>query len=405
LQSQARTHAGGNFRFGSLVPGEYAVFTSPFLDADAPRFDDNATEEDTDASNPAREAAGYAAVYYPDARDPGGLTPITLNAGQTQQIAFTLTQETFHRVSVGIADQPASLGAATVHGSLMDAAGRSLEYRSSYNPRSNSMVAMLPDGNYQMLIATAPSFDLNGPRRQTHRNPSLGVVEFTVAGKPLTVPRVALVEQQPPPIEVNTLGGSTSEERTHEMVVLASQAAGWVDDGMVSAYASGPLNGPLAATYTVPGVYWLHPQLSEKDLCEDSLSAAGAPMAREPVRVAVGGSTPPLTLTLRHDCAQLTLSLPAAVMGFGSGEEPYYTVYVVPDFDFTHDLNELTLRPTSGGSLTVESLTPGRYRVYTFAGPHPLAFHDRAALARLRAQEVTLLPGAKAELTLEVGGK
>jgi hypothetical protein len=401
IASQSKTRANGAFRFGSLIPGEYSVYTTPFLDADAPHFaDDETAAADTPADT--REATGYPSIYFPDAHEPDTQSPIVLAAGQTQQIALTLTPETFHRVSVGVAS--GSLASSRANGSLLDASGRMLEYRASYDAHTNSLIALLPDGNYQMRIATTPQLEMNGPRQRIQQDPSVGMAEFTVSGKPLLVPRVALVPQQPPAIQINTLGGSAStrENRNAEMVVLANPASGWIDDGVVSAYASGPITGPLKATYTIPGAYWLHPQLAEENLCEDSLTAAGAPMGREPVHVAVGGSTPPLTLSLRHDCAQLTLLLPASVMSFAAGEEPYYTVYILPDFDFTHDVNEITLRPTSGESLTVGSLTPGHYRVYTFAGPHPLAYHDRALLAKLPSQEVTLQPAGKAELTLEV---
>jgi len=409
MAGQARTRASGGFRFGNLLPGEYALFTAPLLDSDAPHYTENDSGEST-LPEGTRNAMGYAAIYYPDARDAGGITPLVLAAGQTQQVAFTLAPEPFHRVAIPIANSPSSLGSSSVNGSLMDAGGRSVEYRSHYDAAGNSVVAMLPDGNYQILIATSTQVVHHGVRPQFERNPLLGMTEFTVAGKPLTTAPVALVPQQLPPIQVNQVnnvgaGAPARDDRSHGIEVLSSLTAGWMEDGVIATFASGPLSGPLAATYTVPGAYWLHPLFSGESLCEDSFAAAGASLAREPVHVAVGGSTPPLTLTLRHDCAQLTLHLPASVMSFVAGEEPFYTAWVVPDFDFTHDINQITLRPTSGDSVNVENLTPGRYRVYVFAGPHPLAFHDRAALAQLPSQELTLQPGGQAELTLEVPGR
>jgi len=403
LNGQTKTRAGGNFRFGGLIPGEYAVFTSPFLDSETPALNNGATADDPTAPDQVRQAEGYAAVYAPDGRDPGGLSPLTLTAGQTQQLALTLAEENFHRITVPVV--PAGGSPAPLHGSLADASARSLDYRASYDAASNSMMALLPDGNYQMTITTASGTEMPDTRPGRSRDPLVGQVEFTVAGKPLTLPRVTLHPQHAPSIEVSTLGGAIQEHRNHEVVVLASPASGWIDDGTVLPFASGQLNGSLKGSSTAPGAYWLHPQLSESNLCEDALTVSGASLAREPVHVGTGGTLPSITLSLRHDCAQLTLHLPVLVMGFAAGEEPYYTVYTIPDFDFTHALQEATLRPTSGESLVLEGLTPGRYHVYTFAGPHPLPYHDRAQLEKLHGQEVVLQPGGKMELTLEVPEK
>jgi hypothetical protein len=104
---------------------------------------------------------------------------------------------------------------------------------------------------------------------------------------------------------------------------------------------------------------------------------------------------------LRDDCAQLTLSLPESV-GLSAGEEPYYTVYVVPDFDSTEDVVPQTLRPSTGGRITLTGLTPGNYHVYTFARPVALEYRNPAVLASLPGQAVALAPGAEAELAVEV---
>jgi hypothetical protein len=113
------------------------------------------------------------------------------------------------------------------------------------------------------------------------------------------------------------------------------------------------------------------------------------------------GTTAPLVLSLRDDCAGLTLSLPESV-GVAAGEEPFYTVYVVPDFDSTTDVVPQTLRPSTGGRIKLTGLTPGNYHVFTFDRPMALAYRDPAALASLPGQAITLAPDADAELTIEV---
>jgi hypothetical protein len=114
-----------------------------------------------------------------------------------------------------------------------------------------------------------------------------------------------------------------------------------------------------------------------------------------------------MDLTLRDDCARLTISLPQAGALPAPGEEPSYTAYVVPDFDFTRDLVPLTLRLSTGGIVTLDDLTPGAYHVYTIEGPAPrLEYRNPDVLSSLEkpGQAITLSPGVTSNLVLEVPG-
>ena len=89
-------------------------------------------------------------------------------------------------------------------------------------------------------------------------------------------------------------------------------------------------------------------------------------------------------------------------MGLSAGEELYYLVYAVPDFDSTEDVVPQTLRPSTGGRITLTGLAPGNYHVYSFNHPVALEYRNPAVLAGLRGQTIALAPGGDAELTLEV---
>jgi hypothetical protein len=159
----------------------------------------------------------------------------------------------------------------------------------------------------------------------------------------------------------------------------------------------------MEATWLNPGSYWVHTHIGQKGLCEDSFTGGGASLAREPVILGLNGSVSPMTLTLRDDCASLTLSLPQSLMANAPGEEPFYTAYAVPDFDSTEDVVPVTLRPSSGGTATIEDLTPGNYHVYTFNATARLQYHDRSVLASLPypGQPVTLSAGTTSNLVME----
>jgi hypothetical protein len=407
LHGETKTRSDGRFRFGGLSKGVYTLFTNPWVedvgdDSDTSSSDSSGLTENGGASSLPEHAAGFPAIYYPDAREPGTAGRIPLAAGQDAQVTLNLPEENFHRVTV-----PISASIPKFVSSLKDASGRSLPYSARANMSSHALEALLPDGSYQVLVTSFPEPPTPGVRRHRDDGPYAGLLEFAVEGKPLKTRRVSLGPQRPAPVEVTMLRGGTGTASSSgsEIVVLANLASGWVDDGMASAFASGPVGSPLDATYTVPGSYWLHAQIPQKGFCEGSFTAGGASLAHEPVRVALGGTTAPLSLAVRRDCAELTLRLPATVMAFGTGEEPNYTAWVVPDFDFTQNLTGTTLRPTSGDSVTVSGLTPGNYHVYVFAGPHSLEYHNREALAALKGQAVTLEPEGTAELILEVPGR
>jgi hypothetical protein len=152
-----------------------------------------------------------------------------------------------------------------------------------------------------------------------------------------------------------------------------------------------------------PGSYWIGTQVNDRSLCVGSFTAGGINLAREPLNLALTAAAPPMELTLRDDCAKLALELPQALAAFAPGEEPFYTVYVVPEFDTTAEIPPLTVHPSSGATVTVDGLTPGNYRVYTFERPVRLEYRNPAALAALPlpGQAVALSPGATTNLVLE----
>ena len=128
------------------------------------------------------------------------------------------------------------------------------------------------------------------------------------------------------------------------------QTGGWIGDGMMSSFASGSYSGPLNTSFTQPGTYWVHTNLADKHVCEASLTAGGANLAREPLTLGISGSSAPVTLNLRDDCAR---SRPHTAGGCSrlryANPKNLFTVYVVPDFDTTEHVIEQTLLQSTGG--------------------------------------------------------
>jgi hypothetical protein len=415
-----KTRSDGAFRFGGLPPGVYELYTLPSLDSE----DLNLPVEAGHGN--ATHEWGFATVYYPDARDPSGASKITVEPGATAQANLALAREAFQTVTA-IAVPPQALAGRNFDYAVqvMDISGRALPYPARYDSNAKMVEASLPDGSYRLAITTSPngqSFSIDGESlsvdRQNFTNEFAqrlglasmleGTVDVQVAGQPVTNLRVALTEAPPVQVRLNVQRSAASGQLAPagQFVITAAQAPQSADqmpdEGMVSELAAGQFPGPLTGQPIGPGAYWVHTVSTMGGYCEGSFTAGGANLAREPLLVGQAGVQAPLELTLRDDCARLTVSLPEAIEGMKPGEEKYYTVYAIPDFDSTVDPQAVTLRPSSGGTMTLNGLTPGNYHVYTLAGNASFEYRNPSALAALPSQPVTLSPGATADVVVQV---
>jgi hypothetical protein len=410
--STTKTNSDGGYRFGGLADGVYAVYTEPALESES------ATNLVETGHGGAVAHKGYASQFYPEARDVGGATKIRLRAGDQAQADLFLTLEPFHAVTATVllpagrrsAEAPDQAG-MSFSPEVMDGQGHQLSYIALYDQTTHTVQVNLPDGTYSLLVTVtqAGSAVRAGGGRSasavTESAPLLGQVDFAVAGHAVSDLRIPVSLSRSSTVQVNVLrtAAKPQSQSDNTVTITLSQAGGWIGDGMVSAFAEGNTSGPLEAAFTQPGSYWTHTNLAQKGLCEASFTAGGASLAREPLVVGPSGLAAPLNLTLRDDCASLTLSLPATLAGRVIGEEPFYTVYAVPDFDSTSDVVPQTLRPSTGGTITLTGLTPGNYHVYAFDQPVALEYRSPEAMAALPnpGQAVALSPGTTSSLVVE----
>ncbi len=336
------------------------------------------------------------------------------------QVNLTLSLEPFHTVraevvapaaptSVNSENSPACVAAVT------DLQGHQLPYGVRSDATTHTVQALLPDGSYSFQASLTPyaasTTRINGSllvSPDSRGVPLSGQAEFNVAGQSLSKLRVTLAPETTNSLPVTVIHGSSgalrqvsSEEGS--VFVTVSQAGSAVTDDMNTQFAEGAAPATLETSSLNPGAYWVHLSVTQAGLCEASFTAGGASLAQEPLRVGPGGAIAPLALTLRDDCAGLKLSLPQAQAGLTVGEEAATTVFVVPDFDSTVDVNAMTLRPSSGGALEVDNLTPGSYHVFAFPAPVELEYRNKDALAALSnaGKAITLQPGSTSSLVVE----
>jgi Carboxypeptidase regulatory-like domain len=408
--SNAKTNSDGVYRFGGLSDGSYALYTEPAMDSDtATNLVDTGS-----GNNVARN--GYGSLFYPESQDLAGAAKIRLKGGDEAQANFSLTLEPFHPVTATVVlpgrKQDAALSAEQSGMNysvlVMDGQGRTLPYTAQYDAATRSIQAFLPDGSYSFFITAMASpsrIQITGSHSMLQTPATMtGQIGFSVSGRAVSNLRIPVSPTHSSPVQVAVTRTSTESQGASGVFVTLSQSGGWNSGGMVSSYAQGTSEGPLETTYTPPGSYWVHTSIAQKWLCEASFTAGGSNLAREPLVLGIGGAAAPLSLALRDDCASLTVSLPASVAGNVAGVERFYTIFVVPDFDSTEDVVPQTLRPSTGGTITVSGLTPGNYHVHAFDRPVALEYRNPAALAAQRnpGRAVTLSPGAKADVVVEV---
>jgi hypothetical protein len=415
VENSARANGDGGYRFGGLPDGVYVVYTQPTFESE-PAVSVVATGS---AANV--ERSGYPAVFYPDARDLAGAQRIRVSGGTQADASFSLALEPFYTVSAQDASQSRAPGAGRAEpragyiAGIMDASSHLLPYTAQYDENTHSIQADLPDGSYILVLRGFSHPDFPGDavhiagRNGGHPGGLAGEVQFTVAGHPVTGLRVPLGPPAPATVRLRMIHNSdnpapmVSGGNAMDLVMLSLETAeGIPANGFDNVWSMD--NGEDSITMTAqPGSYWLSANLPRKGLCFGALSAGSANLAREPLTFSLSAAPPPMDLVLRDDCATLTLTLPPALATFLPGEEPFFTVYVVPDFDTLQDIPPMTVHPSSGPTLTLDSLVPGSYHVYTFDSPVHLEYRNPAVLAALPnpGQAVTLTAANTSSLVLE----
>jgi hypothetical protein len=411
--SNVKTDGDGAFRFAHLGDGEYALYSEPAMESGPP----SAPGSDGQVAR-----NGFPSQFYPEVHDLTGATKIHLAGGRDAEANLILTLQPFHTVTAQVTlpsgrpygDENPARDGMNLSAQVLDALGHSLPYAAVYDQGKRVLRALLPDGSYSFAVTvtfsrfTASNAGNNTFTPAMDTTPLTGQVDFSVAGHDVANLRIPLLAQHANSLQV--IVNRSGEQPLHgnseqgSVYVALSEAGDSLSNGMVSIYARGAGPGQMETIFTPAGSYWAHTSISQHGLCLASFTAGGANLAREPLVIGPAGVTAPLDLTLRDDCARLTLSLSTAGAPLAPGEELWYTVYVVPDFDSTDNVVPQTLRPTSGGTVTLEGLTPGSYHVYNFAAPLVVEYHNPAALAALPTpgQAITLSPGTTGSLVLEV---
>jgi hypothetical protein len=404
----------GIYLFTGLEPGIYTLHSEPRLE-NAP----TASVVDPAAARLIHRN-GYPCAYYPDARNLSGAAQIHIGPGENAHADITLSLQPFYPVTFTVqspngqsfvpdAGASAARRKDPLSVEILDVENHHTGDLGRYDQETGTVQADLPDGVYTLRIFVNAETAGKAAMGDAHSGYLMGLGPFTVAGHALRnvpialfAPTSHLLHVRRPANEVNSAGQPSPSVDSAVARVWLSPAADPLlnEKNEMNATREGD---EYELMFNPPSPQWLHTKVGY-GFCAGALAANGVNPAREPLVSNPAGSNPPLELQLRNDCAQLTLTFPAAANTESPGIVPRYSVYVVPEFETTEDAAEAMISAQQSGMTELKWLTPGHYRIYTFEEPVELPYRDPAAMAQLQlsGQAITLVPGEHAQIVLEL---
>jgi len=397
----SKTNGVGDFHFAGLPRGQYTLVTEPALESEG------LTPLVRAQSDNSMESYGFPGLYYPDAADLSTAQKINLQPGDQSSASFMLPLLPLHAVQATIQLPGDAPHDAAISASVLDAQEHYLPWSAQYDSAEKTVQTFLPDSSYTLRVSALEQKGHTSASGALRQNLWLGSAGLTVSGHDVQISHLPLREAKPLlaqlTIRRNENTGEPSTEASRPKVFLrAMPVENDLSDGTVQMLAWNLDPGINKVETLAPGNYRILETIHGSSFCEESLTANGQSLASHPLQVDQNGSAPLVEVTLRQDCASLTLSLPMQLGALLPGVESVWTVWLVPQFNSTVDIAPVTLRASSGGIFTLKNLTPGRYRVFTFNTPAPLEYRNPDALSALTGQEITLQPGGSSTLTVEV---
>ena len=359
------SRSDGEFRFAELSAGSYKLLTHEQLDRDPLTF------------NPRGQLFGYPPVYYPAAPDFATAAVIRLSPGETFDAKVSPAKREYYPVKLGVTNASASLHAG-IH--VWPQGHEGPGYSLGYNAGDELIEGLLPDGAYTVRVTTY------GPNEMT------GMLNITVRGAALSGPAVMLLPNssitavvkeefqhtETVPQGTQTFGGLRAVPENGrrpnylQVTLLAVEEFGFAPSASLRP-PTGPEDDSLVIENVHPGGYRVRVNTSIGFV--SSITSGGTDLRRQPLVVGLGGSTPPIEITVRDDGAQIegtiegTTSTEVRRAGFNSQGQLLGNVYFVPMADSGGQFSEAWVSPD--GKFQLQQLPPGAYRVLAFDRQQP----------------------------------
>jgi len=378
LQSagDATTDDEGKYRIAELTPGRYRLAYRPGSRAE--------TILVSELRRKKAEDQGYAPAFYPGVSDADSATAIEVRAGAQVHIAQALKRQRLFEVA-GVVRGAGSANSVAFR--LLDTGGDAIQRSVRIEPRSGQFqIPAVPAGTYLLSAFTGDPNEegrLLTATQLIHVNADVSGVAITFEqGASLRIQ----VRDEIPPDGTNQVHPVSVVLHSKEFPQYSAQSRPPAAEGEGPATAR--IEGVAPGTYTVmafpqSGGYIAALRCGNVDLLKDDLT------------VAVNAALPPIEVTLRNDGAELTVMVVEDGQPAAGGVVIYSEEY--PRRAFWAQTNDT-------GTLSMGNLAPGNYQLVAVEDAQDLEFRNPSAMEKYlsHATEVTLLPGDKASLQVEL---
>jgi hypothetical protein len=392
-----QTRANGEFRFADLAAGSYKIFTTEEIDRDPLTF------------NPRGQMYGYPPVYYPSFNNFESSSVLRATAGATVSVNLTPARRAYYPIKIAISNAPQGTGFQI---EVWPQGHPGPGYSLGYNQDEQSIVGMLPDGNYTIQANAFGPVISSGQMNISVKGGGVegaamnlvpsGSIQVNVKQE-LTSPEMA---SQGNMFQTNGKPISKSQYILNTMQVNLVPVDELTPGRMGGRGRSG---GAEADTITIqnvsPGRYRV--QVSAQMGYVAVVSSGGLDLLHNPLVVPPGGTSSPIEITLRDDGATVEGTI-ENWQGETQGRntllpgQQLACIYLVPT---TETMAPPLVGCTGDGHFSLQQVPPGSYRAIAFnRQPGELEFANEEAMKKYepKSQVIELEAGQKQQLKLQL---
>ena len=381
------TDEDGEFRIAGLQPGEYYVVVGPKPPA-------------TGGVSKGPES-GYGRVFYPNATELNGATPVVLGKGQRTELDVSLKAEPWYRVKGVVRGADPSVN---LNFHLMGAGdGEGFQL----NPATGEFETTAPAGNYRLEVeGMSPKGPMGSANVPVTVNSDVSGLQLAL-GPDSSIPVQVKMEEtnsgQSSGAGGVRVGGGGRRKVDLQMppISMGLWRAGFDEQGRTPVVGPDETGKPetMAMRNLVPGSYWAEIGAAAPWYVQ-SAQCGNIDLLREMLTVASGAPCAGIEIVLRDDGASLSAS------GTWEGDPAQATMVLLPE----RAPAQATAVPVSrGGEAQFDRLAPGSYNVVLVDSAEGLEYKNAEVMSAFlsKAAHVTLTANQKGNVTVELirGGR
>jgi carboxypeptidase family protein len=368
----ASTDENGMYRMEGLIPGQYFLRTMAH-----PVF----------SAFGAMPRSAYAPQYYPNSSDLASAQALEVKPGQEAEVDFTLhpgATSTISGVVGGVAQSGLSISFQGTDGQ------ESIANYFRFDPRTGKFaLGMVPSGSWTLHFTSTDAKGNTHYAEQGVEANGSDISGLQVMLQPATAIAV-IVNRAPASASASQNASSTPSDQGPGVQVQLLPTTNATNERFYAGPRPGDPPGALFVQGVHPGNYKVVVQAFGSE-CVESVLAGNVDLMHNDLLISPGSQPPPITVSLRNDCATITGMVRAE-----NQNAPAF-ILVVPDSAPA----EPKLFPTQANqSFMFEGLSPGTYRIWAFSNVTGLEYANPEALRDYPSQQVNLEASQKATVNL-----